>query len=76
MNIPALARAFARFWYAFLIGDDWKIAASVVAALLIGLAVLLAGAVSGGALAALLGVLLMTGFAGALLLDVRRRGPH
>jgi hypothetical protein len=27
------ARAFGRFWYEFLIGDDWVIAAGVVAAL-------------------------------------------
>ena len=29
----ALLRAFALFWYDFLIGDDWKIAAYVVVAL-------------------------------------------
>jgi fatty acid desaturase len=27
------ARAFGRFWYEFLIGDDWAIAAGVLAAL-------------------------------------------
>ena len=27
------ARAFGRFWYDFVIGDDWVIAAGVVAAL-------------------------------------------
>jgi UPF0716 family protein affecting phage T7 exclusion len=27
-------RAFGRFWYGFIIGDDWTVAAIVVAALL------------------------------------------
>lgn len=26
-------RGFARFWYRFIVGDDWRLAASVVAAL-------------------------------------------
>jgi len=29
------AIAFARFWYDFIVGDDWQIAAGVVAALAI-----------------------------------------
>lgn len=29
----ARLRAFGRFWYGFLVGDDWRIAAGVVAAL-------------------------------------------
>jgi hypothetical protein len=28
-------RGFGRFWYGFLIGDDWTIAAAVVAGLLV-----------------------------------------
>jgi hypothetical protein len=28
-------RGFGRFWYGFIIGDDWTIAATVVAALLV-----------------------------------------
>jgi hypothetical protein len=28
--------AFGRFWWDFIIGDDWRIAAAVVAALAIG----------------------------------------
>ncbi|PJN38515.1 hypothetical protein CG747_23025 [Streptomyces sp. CB02959] len=74
MNVLALAKGFVRFWYAFLIGDDWKIAVSVVAVLLVGVVAVLAGAAPGGLLAALLGLLLMGGFAVALLLDVGRRG--
>jgi hypothetical protein len=33
--------AFFRFWYAFIIGDDWKIAAAVVSVLLAGALALL-----------------------------------
>jgi hypothetical protein len=37
-------RAFGRFWYEFIVGDDWRIAAGVVvalgaSALLVGLSV-------------------------------------
>jgi hypothetical protein len=28
-------RGFGRFWYGFIIGDDWTIAATVVAALVV-----------------------------------------
>ena len=28
-------RAFGRFWYGFIIGDDWTVAATVVAALVV-----------------------------------------
>jgi hypothetical protein len=32
-------RAFARFWYGFLVGDDWRVALGVVVALAITVAV-------------------------------------
>ena len=39
MNPPAILRSgvvgFARFWYHFIIGDDWTIAAAVAVALLL-----------------------------------------
>jgi hypothetical protein len=38
-------KAFGRFWYDFVVGEDWKIAAGVVAALAIG-----AGLAAGGVL--------------------------
>lgn len=56
-------RAFLAFWYDFLIGDDWRIAAGAVAALLLTAAVahwLSAGAAGGVLLA---GVLLVEGLA-------------
>jgi hypothetical protein len=37
-------RAFGEFWYDFIIGDDWQVAAGVVAALAITYAVARSGA--------------------------------
>ncbi|MFE6687661.1 hypothetical protein ACFVFQ_14395 [Streptomyces sp. NPDC057743] len=68
----SLVKGFARFWYAFLVGDDWKIAGTVMVVLLLGLTALLAGAASGGLLAAALALLLMAGFAGVILADALR----
>jgi hypothetical protein len=31
----AMIRAFAAFWYDFIVGDDWRVAAGVAAALAI-----------------------------------------
>ena len=36
-------RAFARFWYDFVVGDDWRIAAGVVLVLGLGAVALVAG---------------------------------
>ncbi|MGH8887022.1 MAG: hypothetical protein ACRDYX_17995 [Egibacteraceae bacterium] len=62
--------AFARFWYDFVIGDDWKIAAAVVAALTASLALLKADTPT-DVLTPAAGVLVMTAFVAALVIDVR-----
>ncbi|MFF7144559.1 MULTISPECIES: hypothetical protein [Streptomyces] len=72
MNLSIFVKGFGRFWYDFLIGDDWKIAVAVVTALLIGVAALLGGAPPSGTLAALLGLLLVAAFVIAVVVDVRR----
>ncbi len=36
-------RGFGRFWFDFIVGDDWRIAAGVVAALVLGALALRAG---------------------------------
>ncbi|MET7998098.1 hypothetical protein ABZU76_45170 [Amycolatopsis sp. NPDC005232] len=64
-------KAFGKFWYDFIVGDDWKIAVAVV----IALAILL-GAVGGqlfgdAGLAVLGAVLIVAGFAISLVIDVR-----
>lgn len=63
-------KGFGRFWYDFVIGDDWKIAVAVVAVLAIGVAMLLGG-VSHAVLPVACAVLFFSAFAAALLIDVR-----
>ena len=36
-------RAFARFWYEFIVGDDWRVAVAVLAALAVTALVAAAG---------------------------------
>ena len=33
MSVKSRARSIAHFWYDFVVGDDWRVAAGVVAAL-------------------------------------------
>jgi predicted benzoate:H+ symporter BenE len=69
----SLLRGFARFWYDFVIGDDWKIAAAVAAVLLAGAVLVAAAALPQGAIAALIGVALLGAFSVVMAIDVRRR---
>ncbi|HEU5371084.1 MAG TPA: hypothetical protein VFU51_01715 [Gaiellaceae bacterium] len=65
--------AFGRFWWDFVVGDDWKIAAGV-ATVLIAAAVVVSSVGGGGALVApLVGVALIAAFVVAVAVDVRRR---
>ncbi|NUR06786.1 MAG: hypothetical protein HOQ22_03170 [Nocardioidaceae bacterium] len=68
-----LVKAFGRFWYDFVIGDDPKIAGFVAVALLVLIGLLRLDVLSDAVLAVLGGVLLLGAFTLALLLDVRRR---
>jgi hypothetical protein len=62
---------FGAFWYDFIIGDDWKIAAAVVIALAVG-ALLLTLDVFGDHVLAIVGsVLVVALFAVSLIVDVR-----
>ncbi|MHB8576787.1 MAG: hypothetical protein ACYDCQ_15810 [Dehalococcoidia bacterium] len=55
--------AFLRFWYDFLVGDDWKIAVGVVVALVLAaLAAHLIASIA-GAIVLIAGILLAEGFA-------------
>jgi phosphopantothenate synthetase len=68
----SLVRGIGRFCYDFVIGDDWKIAAAVVLAVLAGAVLLLSGtpiAVVAVATAGLIG----GAFVAAVLIDVRGR---
>jgi hypothetical protein len=65
-----IAKAFFRFWYDFIIGDDWKIAVAVLAVLLTGALVVLAGAGAAAATAPLLAIGFGAAFTVSLLIDV------
>lgn len=65
-----LLRGIGRFVYDFVIGDDWKIAAAVVIALLAGVFMSLVG-VPGAVITLITAGLLATTFTVALVIDVR-----
>jgi hypothetical protein len=69
-------KGFGEFWYDFLIGDDWKIAAAVTAVLAAGACVVLSGGYSQHVLTAVLALAIAAAFTIALLLDVRRSRPE
>jgi hypothetical protein len=66
-------RAFGRFWYDFIIGDDWKIAVAVVSAVTV-VTILLVGTSLGDHLLAVLGgALIVAAFAVSLAIDTRTK---
>ncbi len=68
-----LLRGFARFWYDFVVGDDWKVAAAMLAALAVAGALLIAG-LPAAVLAPLSAGLIAVAFLTALAVETRRRG--
>ena len=64
-------KAFGQFWYDFIIGDDWKIAAAVVLALGVLLAAMKAELLGDQGLAVFGGVAIVVAFAISLAIDVR-----
>lgn len=66
-------KAFGRFWYDFIIGDDWKIAVAVVSALVVLGLVMAGGRLGDAALAVLGGALIVVFFAASLAIDTRPR---
>lgn len=72
-------KGFGLFWYEFIIGDDWKIAAAVVVGLAITVAGLRANILSDNWLAVLAALLIVLLFSLVLIIDVRpkrTRGGH
>jgi hypothetical protein len=65
-------KAFGHFWYDFLIGDDWKIAAYVVGVMVV-IGLLVAHSVLGDTVTLLLGTaVLMILFAAGVAADARK----
>jgi hypothetical protein len=67
---------FGRFWWDFIIGDDWKIAAAVAAVLLAGAALVSATVLPERAAAVLVGAGILGAFTVALVVDVRGAGDR
>lgn len=68
-------RAFGRFWYDFVIGDDWKIAAGVLVAL--GLSVLILTLGVPERVTTVLGaVLVLAAFLAVLAIDLRLKSKR
>lgn len=65
-------KAFGHFWYDFLIGDDWKIAAYVVGMMAV-IGLLVAHSVFGDTVTLVLGTIaLMLLFAASVAVDARK----
>ena len=66
-------RGFGRFWYDFLIGDDWKIAAAVVTTLAIGAVVLVAFKPPDKVFTAVMAAGIMVAFVVAMKIDTAKK---
>jgi hypothetical protein len=66
-------RAVARFWYDFIVGDDWKIAAGVVVAVGFTVALLKADVLGDAGVCVVGALLVAVAFAISLVVDVRRK---
>lgn len=64
---------FGKFWYDLLVGDDWKIAASVVVALTLSALLLTSTGASDPVVAVVGGILVVTAFCVSLILGIREK---
>jgi hypothetical protein len=64
---------FLRFWYDFIVGDAWEIAAGVVAVLVVGALLVRSEAVPEAVIPPLVGLGLILVVAGSILAEARRR---
>jgi len=67
-----LLRGFLRFWYDFLVGDDWRIAAGVVLVLAAGALLVASEALSDDVLVPLVGAGIVGVVSVSLLAGARR----
>ncbi len=69
-------KSLLQFWYDFVIGDDWKIAVAVVAALALLIAATLANLLPDKALTVVGGLLVVAFFSVSLGIDVRPKSKR
>jgi hypothetical protein len=67
----AFLKGFVDFWYDFLIGDDWKIAAAVALVLTVGAGLVVSGGYNAHVLTACLALGIAAAFTVTLMIDVR-----
>jgi hypothetical protein len=66
-------KSFGQFWYDFIIGDDWKIAAAVVTALAVVLVLMKADVLGDAALTLVGAAAVIMAFTVSLAIDVRSK---
>ena len=66
-------KAFGQYWYDFIIGDDWKIAAAVLSALLALFIIEKNNLITGWWLSIAGAILIMSFFSISLIIDVRSK---
>jgi hypothetical protein len=66
------ARGFARFWWNFIVGDDWRIAAGVVTVLAAGALLVADTSAPDGVVAALVAVGIVAVAIGSIVASARR----
>jgi hypothetical protein len=68
----ALLKGFCRFWYDFIVGDDWTVACGVVVVLAVGAAIVRLTADDSHVLTVVLAVVIMGLFSASLVRGARR----
>ena len=71
MTLKSALSGFGRFWWDFVVGDDWKIAAGVGLTLLVGGALAASAATGADWLAPVIGGIALLVFAVEMVIDVR-----
>ena len=66
-------RTFFRFWYDFIVGDAWEIAAGIVVVLVIGALLARSDAVPAAAIPPLMGLGIILVVGGSIVAEARRR---
>jgi hypothetical protein len=71
VTFTSALRGFGRFWWDFVVGDDWKIAAGVLLTLLVGGALAASAATGADWLAPVIGGIALLVFVVEMVIDVR-----
>ena len=71
MTFSSALRGFGRFWWDFVVGDDWKIAVGVLLTLFVGGALAASAATGADWLAPVIGGIALLAFVVEMVIDVR-----